>query len=787
MKMNKIISCIIALTMMISMFSVITVSAASLNDISISYTFANDKDGDADGTVTISGIDASLQSTITNINLYWGKNATEKLDNYYNIANYTVEGYTSSNGDWDSTKLSYENDSITYTFSYGRLIPEGATHVIAQIQETHQEQNGVDKNNKPVYVTVLDNEVYKSFEIPVAKRLNADKSKMQYNMVWASDYHAENTSILSGSEQRKGVEDFVRMAAMGREVGSDKFKGVIFNGDISNSSIDYEYAIIEQIMEENNVDFPVYYTTGNHDTAVTINNVVTDVSAEAAKAMKVRFDKLEKQFGLTFDHSDPWSYETYINGHHYIFLSTPYITSYALTGNQALWLEEKLCYDEKSGIPTFVFTHLPYISIGGYEPFPGAETFAKIIARHPSAIVISSHVHFEPDQDRLTYEIVDGTPAIDTGAVTYTNTKYKNAKGETVRGRGGYSKYLEFYSDRIIMRTRNVKTQTWVSKADHIIYVDDYGKTIAEDFSIASSNEGVIEAGEVLTAKLGGADIPDGYSVEWFNMSGTSLGTGATYTVETAGASVSAKITRSSDGAYAYALARHGKVVEDFIIDEETGDGEGTVNPGGSLVFNGPTTVKYYDDIVYLYGSVDASYAGQEATMALMSKADYPDMSKAKYFGYCTIASDGSYMFKFKASDVAEGDIFLIKAGNAAIAANEVGRKGSLEEIVEVTATINDDNTVAITTKNVYADAMNAKVILAMYNPLTDELVNTKISDYKLAFSENGELQSWVSEAVNEGTYVKVFLWTNLTDIVPLSNGNDRVDVPVTTTEEITE
>ena len=509
--MNKIISVIVALAMMISMFSMITVSAASLDDLTMSYNFVNDKDGDADGALTISGITSDLQSAITNIDIYWGKNATEKFDNYYNIANYTVEGYTSDNADYDATKLAYENNSITYTFKNGRLIPEGVTHVIADVK-------------------TADSTKQISFEIPSAKRLNADKSKMQYNMVWASDYHAENTSILSGSEQRKGVEDFVRMAAMGREVGADKFKGVIFNGDISNSSIDYEYAIIEQIMEENDVDFPIYYTTGNHDTAVTINNVVTDVSAEAAKAMKVRFDKLEDQFGLTFDHSDPWSYETYINGHHYIFLSTPYVTSYALTGSQALWLEEKLCYDEKSGIPTFVFTHLPYISIGGYEPFSGAETFAKIIARHPSAIVISSHVHFEPDNDRETFSIVDGTPAIDTGAVTYTNA----GKG---RGRGGYSKYLEFYADRIIMRTRNVKTQTWVAKADHIIYVDDYGKTIAEDFSIASSNEGVIEAGEVLTAKLGGADIPEGYSVEWFNMSGTSLGTGATYTVETADAS----------------------------------------------------------------------------------------------------------------------------------------------------------------------------------------------------------------------------------------------------------
>ena len=120
-------------------------------------------------------------------------------------------------------------------------------------------------------------------------------------------------------------------------------------------------------------------------------------------------------------------------------------------------------------------------------------------------------------------------------------------------------------------------------------------------------------------------------------MSGNILGTDATYSVTAAGASVSAKITRVSDGAYAYAVARHGSWVREYDpgLDEE--EDEEAPRPGDSLVIDGDTTVQYYGDIVYISGRADASLAGEEATMALISRADYPDMSKAKYFGYCKV------------------------------------------------------------------------------------------------------------------------------------------------------
>lgn len=779
MKMNKIISCIIALTMIISMFSVVTVSAASLDGLALNYSFANEKDGDADGTITISGITAELQTDITNVDIYWGKNATEKMDNYYNLANYTVDGFTKANADYDATELVYDNETLTYTLKNARLIPEGATHVIADVTTANS------GTTKLVY------------EIPASKRLSADKSEMLYNMIWASDFHAENTAYKENSHSSLGIKDFVRLAAMGREVGADKFKGLIFNGDIANSAIDYEYALIEDSFVKYGVDFPVYYLSGNHDTAMFSNGV--SEWDECAKAFDVRFKKLEEDFGLTFDRSDPWSYETTIEGQHYIFLATPYKTDYTLSASQAKWLEEKLCYYEKSGEPTYIFTHMPWKSSGHTNvgsAFADSE-FNKIITRHPSAIVITGHVHQEPDSDMISYNIADvgHTPAIDTCAVTYTNA-YTPA-GEKASGRGGYCKYLEFYPDRIIMRTRDVRNQIWVAKTEHIIYVDNYDKKFEGAFTI-DYDDTLMSVGEVLTAKLNGAELDtDAYSINWYDMSGNVLQEGgSTFTVATANASVSAQVT-TAYGAYAWAVARYiAPVVDDGEDDEEE---EPTVDPSDNLDFSGTTTVKYYGDVVYLYGTVDAAHAGTNATMVLMSKTDYPDMSKAKYFGTCPITSTGNYMFKFKASDVNAGDIFIIKVDGVDVVANYVAQKGALEDIVEVVAEMDDDNIVSLKLQNKYADAMGSKIILAMYDSLTGVLSKTKIVDFNLEFGESGELQSWYSEAVEGGKLIKVFMWSNFTDIVPLSSEQDlgvstvieteTVETTETTTEttEVTE
>ena len=748
MKLNKVISCIIALTMIISMFSCVNVSAASLDGLTLTYTFAEGTaKGVADGTVTISGITEELQADITNVNIYWGKNSTDKLDSYYDLKYYTVDGRASGNGSTSkNTKLEYTENALTYVLSGNMAIPNGASHLIAEVTGT------------------TAGTVKLSVEIPAEKRFNHTNENLKYAMVWSSDIHLEKSSAIAGSVTRKAIQG---IKAISEQYG-DKFEGMIINGDIANSAKKYEYDMAEQFFRDYGFDFPVYYSNGNHDTIMFSNGV--NQYDECEKAMQYRFDKLEEDFGITFDPADFWSYETTIDGHHYIFFASPYKDiGVSLTDARKAWLEEKISMYEKSGEPTFIFTHYPYA--GKLSRDTAGFTFDDILERHPSVTVITSHVHMELNSDFITTNIstTGGNNFLDTSSLSYTNNL------NSVKRYSPESRFIEVYDDAIILKAIDFSNNTWIPRGEHVLTVNGSSNPFEGTFTVSSNAaEGVMDAGTVLTAKLNGFDIPEGYKVSWYNMAGTELAEGNTYTVTTANASVGAKIVKTEDNSYARAVARYIAPVE----DDGSGDGDDTetILPSDDVEFTNETTIKYYDDVVFLSGEVDASYAGKEATMVLIPKATYPDLSTAKYIGYCTIADTGAYTFKFKANNVSDGDMFLIKVDNAAVAASEVVQKGSAEELVEVTEVLVDDTgKVSFQLKNRYADATNAKIIIATYD-MNDNLIKVNPVSYEIAFGENGEIVEYLSEvgaADLTGTaYAKIFLWSSLTDIKPLSSDN---------------
>lgn len=770
MKPNKIISCVIALTMIISMFSCVTVSAASLDGLALTYTFTNEEKDIADGTVTISGVTAELQSAITGINIYWGESETTALTGYANIKTYTTIGaaaeYDGSGeeivkvtANYNHSRLSdaYADEKFTCTFTDNMRIPYGATHLIVE-------------------VITADSSVTLTSAIPEEK-ITESKENMLYSMIWASDIHIDKASFLSGSNAKKAISDAVTLS----EIDGDKFKGMILNGDIANSAKLYQYEYAEELFETYGVDFPVYYASGNHDIQMYSNG--NNTYEECAKAMDIRFDKLKDDFGLTFDIDDPWCYETTIEGQHYIFFATPYYSTYGLTDKHAKWLEEKLCYYEKSGVPTFVFSHVPYTNT-----FNGTATknhftmerFLPIMKAHPTTVFITSHIHMELDTDAQTIiHATDEHPTyIDTASMYDVYFPKEGTTSRTNRS-GTESRYVEIYPDKIVIKSRNHSSLKWIPRGERVIAINGVDNPFEGDFSISStSDEGVMTAGTVLTAKLDGADITDGYTVTWYDMLGTELGTGSTYTVETADASVSAKIVKTDDNSYAYAVSRYIAPVE----EDDTGDtdsGTGTDTP--SVDLTGTTTVVYNDEVVNISGNAGTDYAGENATIVLVPGATYDDISTAKYVGECTIAADGTYNFKFKAGNVSANDVFLVKVGSNTVSANSVVARAN-EELVEVTPALDEEtNILSLSIKNLLADTTNAKLIIATYDA-NDKLIMATPIDYSLAFNENFDLQSYTGDTALEGTYAKIYMWTNLSDLVALSN-SDRVEIPTLSSE----
>ena len=732
--------------MIISMFSCVCVSAASLDEITLTYTFTNDVKGVADGTVTISGITEELQDAITNVNIYWGKSSTEALDGYYNLKYYTVLGYYKEDGttkdeiaaNAKTTKLAYTDNSLVYVISGNVAIPSDATHIIAD-------------------VITAESTKQLSIEIPAEKRLNLTADKLEYAMIWASDIHFKKESALSGKPARTGIQGAVTVS----DLYGDKFEGMIINGDIADSAKNYEYAMGEQFYREYGVDFPVYYANGNHDTLSYSNGVNT--YDECAKAMEYRFERLEEDFGLTFEHDDPWSYETTIGGHHYIFFSSPYYNlGVSLTNARKAWLEEKICYYEKSGEPTFIFTHYPYA--GKLSRDTAGFTFDDILERHPSVTVITSHVHMELNSDFITTNISTngGNNFIDTASMSYTN----NLNGSTQYNAEG--RLIEVYDDVIILKARDYTNNMWIPRGEHILNVNGTENPFEGSFTVSSNAEkGVMTSGTVLTAKLNGNAIPEGYTVTWYDMAGTEIGTGATYTVATADASVSAKIVKADDASYAYAVARYIAPVEDDN-DDEGDDGSGTDTP----VINptGTTTVKYFGEVINISGNAGDDYAGEKATIVLVPGSSYNNIATAKYVGDCTIASDGTYNFKFKAENISANDVLLVKIGSSTVSVNRVVARTN-EELVEVTPSLSETNTLSLSMKNILADMTKAKVIIATYD-INDVLISATPVDCDIAFNENFDLQTYTNDTVLTGTYVRVYMWTNLSDLVPMSNSD---------------
>ncbi len=739
MKMNKIISCIIALTMIISMFSCITVSATSLDGLELTYTFENDTKGTADGTITITGVTSELQSAITNINIYWGKNSAEILDDYYNLKYYTVAGPTTGKSETGKdTKLKYIGETFTCVLSGSLAIPNDATHLIAD-------------------VVTADATRKLSVEIPGEKRLNLTSGDLKYSMIWGSDIHFRKQSALPTSVTRKAVQGAVAVS----DIYGNKFKGMIINGDIADTAKNYEYAMAEQFFEEYNVDFPVYYANGNHDTLTYSNG--TSTYQECEKAMAYRFEKLEKDFGLTFEHDDPWSYETTIGGHHYIFFATPYYNrGVQLTDARKAWLEEKISMYEKSGQPTFLFTHMPYagklsVDTTGSEPF----NIDDILERHPSVTVITSHVHMDLNSDYLTTLIDDpesGNNFIDTASMK--DTINPSGSGRTV----AEGRVVEVYDDVILIKSRDFSENKWIPRGENILKVASDEEAFEGEFTISSSDEeGVINEGTVLTAKLNGEDVPEGYTVKWYDLSGTELAEGNTYTVVTANKSVKAKIVKTEDNSYANTVAR-------YIVSAQDDEDE-----DNSTIVAGNTIVKYYGKVVNISGNAGETHAGEKATIVLAPNTSFNDFENTKYIGECTIASDGTYNFKFKADDVSANDVFLVKVGSNTVSANRVVAR-TTEELVEVTPTMDDENILSLSIKNILADTTKAKLIIATYD-INDKLIAATPVDYDMAFNENLDLQTYTGTDAISGTYVRVYLWSNLLDMIPLSN-SDRENIP---------
>jgi len=730
---NKLFAAVIAATMMANCVMICALAEGSPE---ISYQFNSLTPGIADGVITVSGVPADALA----VKLSWGSNENTPLENYSPIKNY-VKADTIA---YNENALEITDGTLSYTVEGNRYLPENAEYIIAEI------------TNADGTVNMLSSQLENS---------GFSEDEMLYSMFWVSDVHIRWISYKSSSNQSKA---FSIMRQIADEDGK-KFKGIIMNGDLSNSSSDVEWGLLDKMIDNTfGKDYPVYYNIGNHDQYELDN---------AKAAFDEYFDKMENM-GYTFEKTNKWSYDTYINGQHYIFWATPNNFSgtyknWAADEDDYEWLEAKLSEGDRAGIKNFVFTHLTAKDTtpgsGGNSALnktDGDTEFSAVMERHPNTVVITSHVHLDMDTDMKTVISNKDTPSyMDTSSLYYTNTYLPSYTSDINHA---YGRYVRVYDDKLIVQTRDFKKNSWVPRAEYVIFIDNTVK-FDGDVSILNSGEGLV-AGNELTAKLNGNDIDtDKYSCEWYISGSGLVGSDVNYTIAEADKNVSLRVTDKETGAYAYATTGV------YSYTEPEKDDTDTLAPP---VITNDNTVVENDGVIMITGNAGTENAGKNVMLVIAPADSYNDLSAAKYINEVTAGEDGSYTFKFKADGVNENDILMAKIDGKAITNSVITVKEAGTFGVNMSMTLSDENIPSLSIVNNYLDTTeNVKVVVATYDE-NGRMIKADTDDWNMVFGTFGEIQKYKYSSAAEGTTVKAFLFSDFETVKPLTE-SCSANIPV--------
>ena len=728
MKLKRITAFIGAFAVSLSVTAnLIAVQAA---ETALSYNLTGGA-GIADGTITLNVEDST---DITSVKLWWGSSESEKLAQYDAIKNYTTAETLKSK----ETALVFADNALSYEISGSRLVPDGATHIIAEITKNDASTQAV------------------AAPIPAENKF-VDEGYL-YSMLVLSDVHVAVDSVFSNSRQNVAFANLKSFL----ENADKKPEAMIINGDMADTSKDYEYATLEEIIAKN-IDIPVYYNTGNHDTSnYGYENCVA--------AMDYRFEQLKKQ-GYEVTRDDKWSYDVWVKGQHHIFLAYPYGDSWGISDKQKKWLEESIEEGEQSGAPTFLYIHCPlYETVAKtYGSFTSgsinSEVLDNIIARHPNLVVFTSHLHLDLNTDLTTAVVNNGAASyVDTSAVAY-NQPFESSE---TKSSGGHGRLVQIYEDKVVIRAMDLVNQLYVPRAEYVIPFS--GTKMSAKASIAATD---LNAGSTVQALLDGTAVDtEKYTVEWY-VNGTKQEEASnTFTIAAADENVSVKIIdKNAQNSYAWANTN---IRTEYV--PETSDGEDEEQPQEDQITINGTDVEYKGNIVYVTGSFSAAAAGKNAILLLVPQDTYTQLDTAAYLNECTVASDGSYTFKFKTSDVdlSGNYAMIVKLEGADVVASNVIEKLDNEGLAEITPSIDETGIVSLKIKNYYLDSMDKVKLIAAEYAQDGRLVKAIVTDYNLAFGQNGEVQDAAfAEALSSANKIKVFMWKDMSSLTPLADSEE--------------
>lgn len=393
---TRIVAIVLCILMVLSVgiISIVSMTSASAAATAITYNFANNKQGFAQGTITLT----PNSSDYGTYYLYWADNTTA-LKDYSEIATLTVN-----------------SGSGTVNMPQYTAIPADATKLIA-IKSSSEPSESNRTVAKATYV----------YNIPENKLLPFDTKDALYTFGSISDPQLANDSYGSGSYPYD--EDHLTAALRtlyDRNVDFTVSSGDTVNDQNGKQTYAAEYRTYQKILADSYYCKPIYEANGNHDVGTVWNKNGNYYNDNTPFIMGTGLDSKAETInkGLPyFEITEPTT------GDHFIFMALEggFYTNKGTQFSKAQldWLEGLLKKYSGDGKNIFIIEHAnitgwgsgdklttPYYYDLALEKSNADVTrFVKLMETYKECVIITGHTHLELSA-QYNYSDNNGTSAV---------------------------------------------------------------------------------------------------------------------------------------------------------------------------------------------------------------------------------------------------------------------------------------------------------------------------------------------------------------------------------------
>lgn len=444
-KLKKLMAVLMCTALLTAILPSVTLTAKAAKSPGITYSFANEYAGFAEGTITIE-TDESDSGTYY---LYWADDSMA-MNGYYEISKVKVSGGTG-----------------TYKFLENIAIPADATKIIA-----------IKSDEEPLDKSVEHADFV--YEIPAGKLNPHKSSEKTLSFEALSDTQLD---LQSSVFYTYSLEHFAAAleAAAAREVDFVTTSGDCINNYQNGTS--KEWQEFQKIIASSPYTNPIYEANGNH-------SMKSDIG--------YGIPAFETATGLNADNSElgdkPWYEITAPNGDHFLFLALE--TSSDVGGNdefsmeQMNWLESKLQEYYTDNHHIFIFEHAffhgwgpgddkeQHYYAGGLRTtsdFPGNAKFRELMDTYTEVFLYTGHSHFDFEYN-WNYDNEGGKTAnLFHIPATACTTHVTNGKIDYSMDKNSSQCYIvDCYDDMVISNGLNVVDNMIYPAYTYIVSTKDY-------------------------------------------------------------------------------------------------------------------------------------------------------------------------------------------------------------------------------------------------------------------------------------------------------------------------